>query len=182
MKNKINILALSGSLRKESYNTALLEAIRELAPDHVVVDVYKKLGELPLFNPDLDEENVVVFQNLKQHLVESQGLIIACPEYAHGISGVLKNALDWLVAVEAFVDMPVVLLNASPRASHAQNALKEVVTTMSACVFEKACISVPLLGSRLNAEGITQHYDIASLLCSSLAEFYRAIEDKCKQQ
>jgi len=154
----------------------MLEAIRELAPDHVVVDVYKKLGELPLFNPDLDEENVAVFQNLKQHLVESQGLIIACPEYAHGISGVLKNALDWLVAVEAFVDMPVVLLNASPRASHAQAALKEVVTTMSGCLIENACISVPLLGSCLDAKGIILHQDIAASLSLSLVNFCCAIE------
>ena len=63
---------------------------------------------------------------------KASALIIASPEYAHGISGVSKNALDWLVSYEGFVDKPIALVNASPRARHAFDALHEVLRTMSA--------------------------------------------------
>ncbi len=174
-KNKINILALSGSLRRLSYNTAMLEAISELAPEHVEVNVYKKLGELALFNPDLNENEVSSFLHLTKCLANADGLIIACPEYAHGITGVLKNALDWLVAGEEFVDIPIALLNASPRASHAQASLKEVVTTMSGNVIEKACVSVPLLGSSLDVNGIVRNEQISDVLVSALDMLCQAI-------
>jgi len=171
----MKILALSGSLRAASYNTAMLEAMKKLAPETIEINVYKKLDNLPLFNPDLNEDETASYQDLKQCLAESQGLIIASPEYAHGISGVLKNALDWLVAGEEFVDMPLALLNASPRASHAQAALREVVTTMSGCIVDEACVSVPLLGSALDKNSMLQNKEISALLTLSLNEFYLAI-------
>ncbi len=176
-KNKINILALSGSLRERSYNTAMLEAISELAPEHVTINVYKKLGELALFNPDLNENEVPSFIHLSKSLADADGLIIACPEYAHGITGVLKNALDWLVAGEDFVDIPIALLNASPRASHAQASLKEVVTTMSGNVIENACVTVPLLGSSLDVSGIVNNKQISDVLVSALDVLCLAIGD-----
>src|SRR5262249_16472189 len=66
--------------------------------------------------------------------------------YAHGISGVLKNALDWLVSYERFVALPVAVINTSPRAHHAYDSLLEVLQTMSATLVHEASISVPLLG------------------------------------
>ncbi|VAW32579.1 NADPH:quinone oxidoreductase [hydrothermal vent metagenome] len=173
----IRILALSGSLRKISYNTAAIQALRELAPVHVEVVVYNTLGNLPLFNPDLEGEMIPAFESLKKAVGKSDGLIIASPEYAHGISGVLKNGLDWLVSGEEFVSMPIMLLNTSPRATHAQAALREVITTMSGNIVEKACVSIPLLGSGLNCEGILNHTEISASLASGLDEFCVAIKN-----
>ncbi|ABC28268.1 predicted flavoprotein [Hahella chejuensis KCTC 2396] len=172
----LNILAISGSLRKISYNTAAIEALSRLAPEDVTVKVYKGLGDLPLFNPDLESELPVAVRELKSALAQSQGLIIASPEYAHGVSGVMKNALDWLVSGEEFVYLPVMLINTSPRASHAQAALREVVTTMSGRIIENACVSVPLLSSNLDVEGVMQSPDIAGLLQLRLQQFVAGIE------
>ena len=133
---KLKILALSGSLRKASYNTALIHALSKLAPEGVEIIPFEGIGNLPLFNPDLETQNITPVTRLCEVLEKSDGLIIASPEYAHGISGVLKNALDWLVAGEEFVNMPVALLNTSPRASHAQKALREVIKTMSGDICE----------------------------------------------
>ena len=173
---RIKILALSGSLRKASYNTAALEALKKLAPDDVEIVVHKELGNLPLFNPDLEGQIIPALDELRSALAKSHGLIIASPEYAHGISGVMKNALDWLVSGEEFVYMPVAFINTSPRASHAQVALREVVKTMSGNIIEKACISIPLLSSNLDADGIVNDQAISTLLKSSLMDFCAEIE------
>ena len=173
---RIKILALSGSLRKASYNTAALEALKKLAADNVDIVVYKGLGNLPLFNPDLEGQPIPAFDELRSVLAKSHGLIIASPEYAHGISGVMKNALDWLVSGEEFVYMPVALINTSPRASHAQAALREVVKTMSGNIIEKACVSIPLLSSNLDADGIVNDQAISASLKSSLIDFCTEIE------
>ncbi|MCF6313870.1 MAG: NAD(P)H-dependent oxidoreductase [Verrucomicrobiales bacterium] len=172
---KIKLLALSGSLRKASYNTAMLEALSELSPSNVEISIFRKLGELPLFNPDTESESNSVFESLRSELGRSQGLVIASPEYAHGISGLMKNALDWLVGGEEFVDMPVVILNASPRSNHALNALKEVVTTMSGRIIEEACVSLPLLGSGFNSDDIKENPSMAAMLEKALKVFYEEI-------
>jgi len=172
---KIKLLALSGSLRKASYNTAMLEALSELSPSNVEISIFRKLGELPLFNPDTESESHPVFESLRSELGRSQGLVIASPEYAHGISGLMKNTLDWLVSGEEFVDMPVIILNASPRSNHALNALKEVVTTMSGRIIEEACVSLPLLGSGFKSGDIREDTSMAKILEMSLESFHKAI-------
>ena len=172
----IRIVALAGSLRRASYNRAVLEALCQLAPEPAVLDIFDGLGALPLFNPDQEENLPPAVTALKTALARADGLILASPEYAHGISGVMKNALDWLVSGEAFVNLPVALINTSPRASHAQAALREVVTTMSGIIVEEACVAVPLLGSGLDAGGIVADPGMSTLLREGLFRFCRAIE------
>ncbi|MGH1539666.1 MAG: NADPH-dependent FMN reductase [Arenicella sp.] len=173
--NTIRLLAISGSLRKQSYNTALIHALSELAPEEILIDRYQELSKLPLYNPDLEDSNIPEIIKLKKKVAQSDGLIIASPEYAHGITGALKNALDWLVSGEEFVYKPITLFNTSPRASHAQAALRDVLSTMSGNIIENASISVPLLGSQLNAAGIVSHPEISQALISSLKSFRSAI-------
>jgi Predicted flavoprotein len=97
----MRILAISGSLRAKSSSTSLVEAARLLAPPGVTVTVYDGLGSLPHFNPDLDAEGSVPpaeVGQLRTQIGEADALIISTPEYAHGVPGSLKNALDWLVS------------------------------------------------------------------------------------
>lgn len=144
------ILAISGSLRVASMNTMLLRAAKRLAPGDIEVDLYHGLGGLPPFNADLEAlgppEGVA---ELRHRIISSRAVLIASPEYAHGVSGVTKNALDWMVGNESFVNKPVGLVNASPRASLAQAALRETLITMSARVVPAACVTVGILGSGL---------------------------------
>ena len=167
----IRILALSGSLRKKSYNTALINAVAQLAPAEIEVVVFDEMELLPLFNPDREDEDIRAIIKLQEELNKSDGLIISSPEYAHGISGVLKNALDWLVSGEDFPYIPVALYNTSPRATHAQAALREVITTMSANIIESACVSVPLLGTNLDAAGIVKNEEISQLMLGKINLF-----------
>ena len=154
--NHTELLALSGSLRKTSYNTAAIKTLQNLSPNNIDITIFSGLANLPLFNPDIEEKNIPALNDLQIALAESQGLIIASPEYAHGISGVLKNT--------------------SPRATHAQAALREVLKTMSGIIIEEACVSIPLLDSELTAHGDINNIDISESLKSSLNTFCKAIK------
>lgn len=170
------ILAISGSLRQVSSNTALLQAAIALSPGNVEMKLYDGLGDLPHFNPDLEPTEPPSVTNLRVQLRWSDGLIISSPEYAHGVPGVLKNALDWLVSGEEFVGKPIALFNASPRAVHAQASLTEIVTTMAGQIVPEASITFALLGKNLDAAGIIADPEIADTLQSAIISFANAIE------
>jgi chromate reductase len=172
--DNMKLLALSGSLRKASYNTAAIEALRELAPSKIQIEI-GNIETLPLFNPDREGESIPALEELKSALAQASGLIIASPEYAHGISGPMKNALDWLVSGIEFPYMPIMLINTAPRASYALEALKEVLTTMSGIVIEGAYVSIPLLSSNLDKDGILSSPEMSSALTAGLQEFCREI-------
>ena len=173
----MKLLALSGSLRRTSYNTAAIQALKRLAPTSIEI-VIGDLSSLPLFNPDIENNDIPAVQQLKSNLAQASGLIIASPEYAHGISGPMKNALDWLVSGVEFPYKSVMLINTSPRASHALNALIEVITTMSGDIIESASVTIPLLSSELDADGILQNREISAVLSHGLKEFCQRIEAK----
>lgn len=150
----MNILAISGSLRAASVNSAFCRAAARLAPPPLQLSVYPGLGVLPLFNPDLEVAPPPAVRELRRAVAAADALLIASPEYAHGVSGVMKNALDWLVSFEGTVGKPVALVNTSPRAHHADDALREVLRTMSASLVADACVSLPLLGACATEEAM----------------------------
>jgi NAD(P)H-dependent FMN reductase len=172
----MRFLAISGSLRRASTNTALLRAAAILAPEGVEVTVYGGLGDLPHFNPDLEGSEPPGVTDFWARVRTSDGLLISCPEYAHGVPGVLKNALDWLVGGEEFIDKPVALLNASSRATYAQASLIETITAMSGRLVDEASITLPLLGKTLGEADIVANPEMSSALRAALATFARAIE------
>lgn len=143
----MKILAISGSLRAASTNTALLRAAQRLAPAGLVITLYDGLGQLPVFNPDDDVDPALpAVGDFRRRLRESDGLLVACPEYAHGVPGGIKNALDWVVASGELVNKPTALLHASPRSEISRGALAEILVTMSARLVPEAAATVPLLG------------------------------------
>jgi NAD(P)H-dependent FMN reductase len=91
------VLGLCGSLRAASINHAVLLAAVSVAPPGTRVELYPSLAGLPLFNPDLDAIALSPVARLRERIVAADAVLIASPEYAHGVSGVIKNALDWLV-------------------------------------------------------------------------------------
>ena len=174
----MRILALSGSLRAASLNSALLRTAAALAPSTIEVSVSSLVGQLPLFNPDLEALAPLPgpVQALHAELAAADALLIASPEYAHGVTGAVKNALDWLVGFEAFVDKPVAVINASPRAHHADAALRETLKTMSARIIESASISIPLLGSGLrDSASMAAAPAVAQALRDMLAQLQRVV-------
>ncbi|WP_035197443.1 NADPH-dependent FMN reductase [Acidovorax radicis] len=172
----MKILALCGSLRAASINAALLRTAARVAPPGMEVAWCVAVGELPLFNPDLEAQPPPAALRLQADVAWADALLIASPEYAHGVTGVIKNALDWLVSQEAFVNKPVAVFNASPRAHHADDALRETLRTMSARIVEPACLSLPLLGAHLAENEMATHPLVAPALIEALQALQRAVE------
>jgi NAD(P)H-dependent FMN reductase len=171
----VKILAISGSLRAASINTALLRTAVQLAPPHIEITLCTLLGALPLFNPDLEPCVPASVTQLRAQVAAADALLIASPEYAHGVTGPLKNALDWLVSFEAFVNKPVAVLNASPRAHHADAALRETLRTMSAVIVEAASVGIPLLGTEIPPAGLAQLPSVVHALGDAFAALYGAV-------
>ena len=170
----MKLIAISGSLRAASLNTAVLQAAQRLAPEGVTVEIFNEIGELPFFNFDLEAgelpQPVARFRTV---IANADGLLISSPEYARGVSGVMKNALDWLVGDQEFPGKPVALINTSPRATHALAALTITLETMSAQLIKEASITLPLLGTTNDAESIVANLVLAGTLRDALAAFVR---------
>lgn len=166
----VRVLAISGSLRSASSNTAVVRAARLVAPAHVEVTIYRGLATLPPFNPDEDGDTVPAsIADLRAQVAASDSVLICSPEYAHGVPGVLKNALDWLVGGIEMVDKPVALVNASSRATIAQAQLAETLTTMNARIITAASITLPLTGRTIDEFGIAADQNLSSQLRRALA-------------
>ncbi len=170
-----HILTISGSLRAASSNTAVLEALRLLAPPGVTVRRYLELDALPAFNPDLEEsaDLPAAVTRLRVLIGQADAIVISSPEYARGMAGALKNMLDWLVGALEFPGKPVALITTSERAEYAPGQLKLVLTTMSAEIVEPACITLPLLGKTLSPEEIAADPDLAGQLRGVIATVIR---------
>jgi len=144
-------------------NAALLRASVRLAPDGCTIALFQGLADLPLFNPDLEADLPAPARRLQAQISACDALLIASPEYAHGVTAVIKNALDWLVSFPPFVDKPVAIFNASPRSVHAEAALREILTTMSARIVADACLALPLRSTGITEQGILDSEHAAAI-------------------
>jgi NAD(P)H-dependent FMN reductase len=164
------ILAISGSLRARSSNTEVLRAVASLAPADTTVTLFAGLAELPHFNPDLDAEGVLppAIREFRAQVGEADGLLICSPEYAHGVPGALKNALDWLVSGPEIPFKPIGLLNASPRSTYAYASLEETLRTMSTVLVADASPTFALPGRGVDAADIVAVPELAEILRSAL--------------
>jgi chromate reductase, NAD(P)H dehydrogenase (quinone) len=91
------IVGIAGSLRRESYNRALLRAAQRLAPPGVVIEAFERLGEIPPYNDDVRLRGLPdPVSDLWQRIADADAVLIATPEYNYGVPGVLKNAIDWV--------------------------------------------------------------------------------------
>ena len=134
------------------------------------------LGVLPHFNPDLEGSEPQPVLQFRERLRSADAVIISSPEYAHGIAGVLKNALDWVVGSGELSGKPVALFNASPRATFAQTSLAEVIRTMDARIVDAASIALPLLGKNMAAEGIVKNDELATQIRGALCQIGLSIQ------
>ena len=137
----MKVLAVSGSLRRSSHNTQLLRAAVEAAPEGVEVELWEGLGELPLYDQDLDtDEQPEAVRRLREAWGEADAILFATPEYNGSVPGGLKNAIDWAsrpVRESALTSQTVSVIGASPGqfgAMWAQADLRKILGTAGARV------------------------------------------------
>ncbi len=181
----MKILALSGSLRAASSNSGLLRAAAALAPRDMVFTFYdQQLAGLPYFSPDLDGEGATPpdkVAELRALLAGCDGVLISCPEYAHGVPGAFKNALDWIVSSGELGGKPTALLMASPSgAQRAQAALVPTLKVMEAdLVFEA---SLRFARTHLGPDGQLLDAELVAVVKQALAALAAAITVRAREQ
>jgi chromate reductase len=174
MSYPVRVLGFSGSLRRGSYNTALLRAAAELAPDGMVLETFD-LASIPLYNEDIRSEYgfpeaVAAF---RERIAAADALLIVTPEYNHSVPGVLKNALDWASRPPdaPLNEKPAAIMGASTGiggTGRAQEHLRQVLTFMNVYPVNKPEVLVARAPEKFDTagrlvDGATRQY-VAQLL------------------
>jgi chromate reductase len=153
------IAAISGSLRKKSFNTASLHAARELAPEGVTVEIVE-IGDLPLYNEDLrvDGSYPAPVKRMLDQLLTADAFLIACPEYNYGVTAALKNALDWASRppIRPFAYKAVGIFGVSGGAAgtaRAQSNLRNVLVGLDAYAINQPQVMIGAGHTKFDADG-----------------------------
>ena len=161
MEDKTKILGVAGSLRKDSYNRALLRAIADLAPENVEVEIYE-LDKIPLYNQDMDtlESMPESVRDFKKRIKEADAILFVTPEYNRSIPGVLKNAIDWASRPyndNSFDDKPVATIGATDGmlgTAVAQYHLREIFSFLNAHPMERPQLFISGISKKLDGAKI----------------------------
>jgi chromate reductase len=181
MTTRRKILAISGSTKKDSTNLQLIHAIADLTTDFFDISIYKGLSTLPHFNPDLDTENPPTeVSDFRNQLKNSDGILICTPEYAMGVPGTLKNAIDWTVSSAEFSHKPVALITASSQGQKAHASLIETLKIIEAEIPEELRLLISFAKTKIKDNKII---DVGTLekVNSLLQSFKKLIEEKIDQ-
>lgn len=158
MDNIINILGFAGSLRKGSYNRALLRAAVELTPQDARLEVFDLEG-IPLFNQDLEQSMPDKVKEFKSKIRSADAILIVTPEYNYSIPGVLKNAIDWAsrpFGDNSFEGKPVAVMSASPGilgGARAQYHLRQVFVFLNVHPVNRPEVFVTLANQKFDEKG-----------------------------
>jgi chromate reductase, NAD(P)H dehydrogenase (quinone) len=145
------ILAIPGSLRSNSASNQILNAVVSLSQKSLEFEIFDGLGELPHFNDPA--ETPLTVAAFREKIKHADAVLIVTPEYAFGIPGSLKNALDWTVSSGEFVNKPVGLITASSSGEKGHAALLLVLSAISANVIDKASLLIPFVRTKIDSQG-----------------------------
>jgi chromate reductase, NAD(P)H dehydrogenase (quinone) len=162
MSQATQILGISGSLRQASFNTAALRAAQELAPDGVTIEI-ASLADIPLYNQDQRDKSVpAAVEKLCKQVMEADALLFASPEYNYSVSGVLKNAIDWLSRLkpQPFAGKPAAVFGASMGligTARAQYDLRKIMVSLDVHFLNKPEVMIAQAHERFDASGKLTH-------------------------
>ncbi len=148
---KIKILGISGSLRKSSSASGILRLIEELIPSQVEFSIYEDLEKIPAF--DDGRLILVPVANFIKRISESDAVIFCIPEYAFGVPGALKNALDWTVSTTVFSDKPVALVTAASGGEKAHAAFALTLSALGARVSNETKLLISFVRAKMDENG-----------------------------
>ena len=184
MTRQIRVLAINGSLRKQSFNGLALREAIALAPPGMAIDVYGGLGDIPPFNQDHADAGLAPVAALKHAIRKADAILLCTPEYNHSIPGVLKNALDWASfpasTDNALAGKPVAILGVSQSpigTARAQEQLRQVLAFVDMQVVNKPEVLIGLAGTRFDGGGRLVD-EVALRLIAQLLANLKTLADK----
>jgi chromate reductase len=157
-EDRLSILAIAGSLRRNSYNAAALRAADQIAPPAMQIAIFD-IGSIPLYNEDIRTTHLPSYvADLRAQVKQADGVLIATPEYNYSVPGVLKNALDWASRPpdQPFDQKPVAIIGASPSpmgSSRAQYHLRQILGGLNAFVMPKPEVIIAHASQRFDIQG-----------------------------
>ena len=176
------LLLISGSLRRQSTNTAALRTAQKVPPAGTVALLYERLGDLPHFNPDDDTDQPpgpVV--DLRQAIRDADAVLFSVPEYAGALPGSFKNLLDWTIGDDrpgSIYDKPVAWINAAPRgAANAHESLRKVLGYAHAVVVDAACVNVPITTAMIGDDGLVADASAQERISQAAAALISYVKD-----
>jgi chromate reductase, NAD(P)H dehydrogenase (quinone) len=171
------VLGIAGSIRSSSSNFLLLRAIAEMMAPELDVVIYTGIAGLPPFDPGPDEPPAPVAA-FRQLLREASGVIICTPEYAHGVPGSLKNAIDWTVSSADFSGKPTVLITASTDGRYGHQALLETLRVIEARDVDRLSLLIPFVRAKIDAAtGVVEEKTLAEVRVL-MATFLALLEEE----
>lgn len=186
VESELAILLISGSLREDSTNTAVLRTAMELAPANVRTVLYSGMESLPHFNPDADREGEPVadaVRGLREHVAAADAILICTPEYAGALPGALKNLLEWTVGDAGTYRKPIAWINAAgpaapTGAADAHDSLRKVLGYVHADIVEDACARVPVTRDAIAGRGTIANDSIRQQIAAALATLCEHVLDR----
>ena len=174
VEKKLKILAISGSLRQTSSNTAIIHWIEKKMAEQVEYRIYNGLASIPPFDDSQSQPAAVTAW--KQQVEEADGVLICMPEYAFGVPGVLKNALDWTVSSVVFTNKPVAIITAASNGEKAHTAIMHTLKAIGALISSETSLLISFIRTRLNAKGEITDSNTAQQIQSLFSNLLRQIE------
>lgn len=185
MTNKINLLAICGSTRKSSSNHHLIKAVTDLSADIFSVRLFDGLTAIPHFNPDLDMNPDAAPEAVKyfrEQLHHAHAVLICTPEYAIGVPGTLKNAIDWTVSSMHFSKKPVALITAGTSGHRAHQSLLGTLLIIESRISTDTQLVIPGVKTKVTDNGtITDDITLTGIrkLIQSLAGLVNGSVTEC---
>lgn len=155
MTRKRQMVAICGSTKKASLNLSLIHAIRDLFEHEIECTIVSDIDKLPHFNPDLDhEEPPAPIADFRKKLANAEGILVCTPEYAMGVPGTLKNAIDWMISTTVFSNKPVALITASSQGQMGHAALLETLKVIESKVTEETQLVISFIKTKVKDDRI----------------------------
>lgn len=170
------VLAIPGSTRVQSTHKNLIRTIAGFAEGLFSVELFDGIDTLPHFNPDLDNDTPPpTVAQFRRQLREVDGVLIVTPEYAMGVPGTLKNAIDWTVSSAEFYRKPTALITASSQGYKGHAALMETLTIIGCTMTEGTGLIIPFIKTKVDPEGRITDAGAESGIRNLITEFARIL-------
>lgn len=177
-QSKTKILAISGSTKSKSTSLSILKFLAERFKEEIEFNIFNKIGELPHFNPDLEEELPNSVLELRTQIYESDGILFCTPEYVFSLPGSLKNLIEWNVSTILFSAKPVAIIVAAASGKKAFESLDLILTTIESTLPNESKLLIQGAKGKIDYNGEITDEEVVSSLGKVITSLIETIKHK----